>query len=290
MCQRGFTCRIQVSRRIAVVAKPLFHKALLSFGSVLSLYKIAMSRLLFVFSFLIVWPGLASAEIPLCEKSETACILDAAWGAALVLPEEKQARLAPAFLEIASGADQPDLLAYWENRLERSASIGQSYPDYGWQKAEPLLREGGVERLIRVAKDRAEPLNFGRSDALLSAGTRLRSDDPEGARALNDALLELTRAASSFEKPNLAHAAVELAMVRCDRTRFEKALLYTDAPGNLRYSIWRARIEGNVLGLLARIRGIDTDQDTREVRRVLEGYRAIQTFGYCDARKDQIGG
>lgn len=232
----------------------------------------------------------ASAENPGCEKSEAACVLDAAWSAALVLPEDKLARLTPAFLEAASTADEPDLVAHWENRLGTPAPTPQTYPDFGWQKAEPLLQDGGVARLISVAKDRAEPLNFGRADALLSAGKRLMMQDATGAAALNDALLDLMRVASTFEKPNLAHAAAELAMVRCDRDRFERALLYTDAPGNLRYAIWRARIEGDVLVLLNRIRAIDSDQDTREVRRVLEGYRAIQTFGYCDARKDQIGG
>jgi len=275
---------------IVAAVKALFHKALLSFGSDSSGYKASMKKLAFAFSVLVLGVGVAAADISSCQKSETACILDAAWGASLVLPDEKRARLTPAFLEIASGADEPQLITFWESRLAESASPAQSYPDYGWQKAEPLLREGGVAHLVRVAKDRAEPLNFGRADALLSAGTRLQADDPDASTTLNDALLDLTRAASSFEKPNLAHAAAELAMVRCDRERFEKALLYTDAPGNLRYAIWRARIEGNVLGLLDRIRAIDTDQDTREVRRVLEGYRAIQTFGYCDARKDQIGG
>ncbi len=290
MSQTGFMSRRPASRRIAAEAKLLFHKALLSFGSVSSRYKTGMIRWFAFFACLMLFAGPASAAPPVCQKSEAACILDAAWGAALILPEEKQSRLAPAFLEIASGAGDPEVLTYWETRLGQSASVQPSYPDYGWQKAEPILRDGGVDMLIRVAKDRSEPLNFGRADALLSAGTRLRVDDPAGSRAVNDALLELTRAASAFEKPNLAHAAVELAMARCDRDRFEKALLYTDAPGNLRYAIWRARLQGNVLGLLPRIRAIDTDQDTREVRRVLEGYRAIQTFGYCDARKEQIGG
>ncbi|MCR9080494.1 MAG: hypothetical protein NXH78_15475 [Hyphomonadaceae bacterium] len=232
----------------------------------------------------------ASADSSGCEKSEAGCVLDAAWSAALVLPEDKLARLTPAFLEVASTAEEPDLIAYWENRLGTSAPAPVTYPDFGWQKAEPLLREGGTERLISVAKDRAEPLNFGRADALLSAGKRLMAEDASGAAALNDALLDLTRMASAFEKPNLAHAAAELAMARCDRDRFERALLYTDAPGNLRYAIWRARIDGDVLVLLGRIRAIDSDEDTREVRRVLEGYRAIQEFGYCNARKSQIGG
>lgn len=231
-----------------------------------------------------------AAGEPGCDKSETACLLDAAWSAALILSDEKKARLAPAFLEIASGADEPELVTYWENRLDQTAPEAMTYPDYGWQKAEPLLRQGGVDNLIKVAKGRAEPLNFGRADALLSAGVRLRHDDPDGAAALNQALLDIARDASSFEKPNLAHAAAELAMARCDAVRFEKALLYTDAPGNLRYAIWRARIGGQVADLLGRIRSIDTDEDTREVRRVLEGYRAIQEFGYCAARNQPIGG
>ncbi|MEC7289921.1 MAG: hypothetical protein VXW22_07535, partial [Pseudomonadota bacterium] len=112
----------------------------------------------------------------------------------------------------------------------------------------------------------------------------------DSAHEAGETLLEITRAASSFEKPNLAHAAAELAMARCDSATFEKALLYTDAPGNLRYAIWRARIGGHVTDLLGRIRSIDTDEDTREVRRVLEGYRAIQEFGYCPARNQPIGG
>jgi len=230
------------------------------------------------------------AERAACEKSETACVLDAAWSAALVLPEDKKALLSSAFLEIANGSNEPALLKYWEDRLGHSASDIPTYADYGWQKAEPILRDGGTDRLIMIARNRAEPLNFGRADALLSAGKKLRTTDPKGARALNSALLDLARSASSFEKPSLAHAAAELAMARCDRDLFEKALLYTDAPGNLRYAIWRTRFNDSVLSLLDRIRAIESDEDTRDVRRVLEGYRAIQDYGYCTARNDPIGG
>jgi hypothetical protein len=232
----------------------------------------------------------AAAERYGCEKSEAACILDAAWSAALILPEDKLDRLAPAFLDLARDAGEPGLLDHWESRLGATAPPPQSYPDFGWQRAAPLLRQGGPERLIQVARERAEPLNFGRADALLSAGKRLQNEDAAGSEALNDALMEFARAASAFEKPSLAHAAAELAMVRCDRARFERALLQTDAPGNLRYAIWRARIDGDVLPLLDRIRGTESDQDTREVRRVLEGYRAILELGYCNARIDPIGG
>lgn len=237
-----------------------------------------------------LFAGAVAAQSPDCDKTETACVLDAAWSAALVLPEDKRERLAPAFLEAASNSGDAALVSFWETRLNQSARPVPAYPDFGWEKAEPLLRAGGPARLIKVAKDRAEPLNFGRADALLSAGKRLMATDPEGAEALNEALMDLTRSASAFEKPNLAHAAAELAMARCDRARFEKALLYTDAPGNLRYVIWRARIDGDVRSLLPRIRAMDSGEDTRDVRRVLEGYRAIQEMGYCAARKGPIGG
>ncbi len=134
----------------------------------------------------------ASAQTPMCEKIEAACVLDAAWSAALVLPEEKRTRLTSAFLETASNSGDPALVEYWEARLQETAGQVETYPDFGWQKAEPLLQAGGTARLIQVAKDRAEPLNFGRADALLSAGKRLITDDASGSEALNDALLDLT--------------------------------------------------------------------------------------------------
>ena len=78
-------------------------------------------------------------------------------------------------------------------------------------------------------------------------------------------------------------------MARCDLETFEDARAQTDAPDNLRYAFWRARITGQDEALLARVRAIEEDQDTREVRRVLDGYRAIQEFGYCPVRISQIG-
>ena len=95
--------------------------------------------------------------------------------------------------------------------------------------------------------------------------------------------------ASKFEKPNLAHAAAELAMARCDADVLEQALRSTDAPRNLRYAFWRSRITGRDDALLAQVRAIDEDEDTREVRRVLDGYRAILELGYCPVRISQIG-
>ncbi|MEM9572409.1 MAG: hypothetical protein AAF996_13175 [Pseudomonadota bacterium] len=225
-----------------------------------------------------------------CSKSEAACVLDAAWSAALVLPEEKRERLMPAFLEVATLSDDSKLQTFWESRFSRTAELREPYPDYGWQKAEPILNQSGVDGLIDRARSRQAPLSFGRTDALLSAGKRLHREQPAASLKLNRALIDLSRSASDFERPNLAHAATELAMVRCDMAMFGEASALTDAPQNLRYAFWRARMERGALDLLNRVRGIDNDTDTREVRRVLDGYRAILEFGYCDQSAAAIGG
>ena len=232
-------------------------------------------------------PG--QAQQPGCAAPEAGCILDAAWSASLILPDEKRQRLAPAFLEIALNSGDPDLVSSWEARFDQKAQIAAPYPDYGWQKADPIIRARGVDGLIETAVQRRAPLNFGRADALLSAGIRYHVDDRDAAKRLNTALLSMAQSASAFEKPNLAHAAAELAMVRCDLDLFSQAVSLTDAPQNLRYAFWRARVSGGSTELLGRVREIDDDQDTREVRRVLDGYRAIQEFGYCVQSQSSIG-
>ncbi|MEL6414242.1 MAG: hypothetical protein AAFQ15_04800 [Pseudomonadota bacterium] len=225
-----------------------------------------------------------------CEQSEAACVLDAAWSAALLLPEEKRLRLADAFLEIAALSEDQAVLAKWEARFDRSASDMPVYTDYGWQVAEPILNRGGVESLISMAERRADPLNFGRTDVLLSAGKRLHLSDQAAAQRINAAMLSLLGQASKFERPNLAHAAAELAMVRCDAGLMQQALRSTDAPSNLRYAFWKSRIDGDATRLLNQVRSIKTEDDTRDIRRVLDGYRAILEHGYCDGRKSVIGG
>ena len=224
-----------------------------------------------------------------CDKTEAACLLDAAWSAALVLPEDKRDQLAASFLEVAALADEPDLVSTWEARFGQSVDIVQSYPDYGWQTAEPLLASGGVEELITRAEERLAPLSFGRSDVLLSAGKHFRRSDPAIALRLNTALMSLLGSASAFERPSLAHAAAELAMARCDADLLAEATAKTDAPNSIRYAFWRARITGDGMSLLPRVRAIDSDEDTREVRRVLDGYRAILEMGYCPLVKTEIG-
>lgn len=249
-----------------------------------------MLRYLIVFALLLFAFPVGQTETSPCEKSETACLLDAAWSAALILPADKRQNLASAFLEIAALSKEADLVARWEARFEQTAPTISAPPDYGWLKAEPILRETGVDGLIAAASQRQAPLNFGRADALLSAGKHLRDENPSAALRLNQTLMSLTQSASSFEKPSLGHAAAELAMVRCDGDLLTRAVALTDAPQNLRYAFWRARIFGESGPLLARVRTIENDQDTREVRRVLDGYRAILELGYCAQSKSAIGG
>ena len=172
-----------------------------------------------------------------CDQSESACVLDAAWSAALLLPEEKRLRLSTAFLEIAALSGDAALIDKWENRFDRRTSDIPIYVDYGWQVAEPILVTGGVEDLISLAERRADPLNFGRADVLLSAGKRLHLSDEAAARSVNQAMLKMLSGASSFEKPNLAHAAAELAMARCDADLLAQAQRSTDAPDNLRRAL-----------------------------------------------------
>lgn len=225
-----------------------------------------------------------------CDQPEAACVLDAAWSAALLLPEEKRQRLASAFLEIAALSGEDAVVSKWEDRFDRRASEIPVYPDYGWQIAEPILTKGGVESLLALAEKRADPLNFGRADVLLSAGKRLHLSDKAAAKKINTSMLAMLGSASKFEKPNLAHAAAELAMARCDADLLDQALGSTDAPDNLRYAFWDARIEGDATQLLDRVRSIKTEDDTRDIRRVLDGYRAILEHGYCLGRKSLIGG
>lgn len=248
-----------------------------------------MRRLIAILAALLIAPLSSAAQFDQCDQSEAACILDAAWGAALVLPDEKRARLSTAFLEVASLSSEPDILTRWEDRFERSADSLPTYPDYGWETAEPILASYGVEGLIDRAQKRAAPLSFGRADALLAAGKHYQASDPAKAARLNQVLLDMIGPASKFERPLLAHAAAELAMTRCDSDLLERAVARTDAPRNLRYAFWRARIQGDSLGLLGRIRAIDSIEDTRDIRRILDGYRAILELGYCPSDKSAIG-
>ena len=249
-----------------------------------------MKWLITLISGLLLGAPQAMAEPFECDQTEAACVLDAAWSAALLLPEEKRQRLADAFLEIAALSGDQAVIGKWEDRFDQRASDVPVYADYGWQIAEPILTRGGVGSLLSLAEKRADPLNFGRADVLLSAGKRLHLTDEAASKRINTAMLTMLGQASKFEKPNLAHAAAELAMARCDADLLEQALRSTDAPDNLRYAFWKARTEGDAKTLLGRVRAIKTEDDTRDIRRVLDGFRAILEHGYCHQQKSVIGG
>jgi len=222
---------------------------------------------------------------PACDKAEAACILDAAWAAALVLPDEKQARLKPIMVTVAARTGQPDLMQYWADRLSeapvQAAEDKTDYPDFGWTRANTVLGSYGVDGLIKFAKEKREPLHYGRGDILLSAGKHMVLDKPKQAARLNEALFDLAGSASDFEKPELANAAAELAMHRCDLGAFDRAAALTLAPDNLRYAFWRARIVGDAQSLTGRVVTEADSEDTRHVRQVLDGYGAIIQLGYC---------
>jgi len=78
-------------------------------------------------------------------------------------------------------------------------------------------------------------------------------------------------------------------MGRCEAERLSRAISRTDAPNGLRYAFWQARLSGDVRDLFDRVRAVNNDEDTRYVRRVLDGYRAILEFGYCPETKAMGG-
>ncbi len=204
----------------------------------------------------------------------------------MVLPDEKRARIKPLIVIMAARAGDPDLMQFWAEKLSEhpvtDTEETDDYPDFGWNYAQKVLGTYGVDGLIRFAREKREPLHYGRGDILLAAGKRLLKDEPEQAKRLNTALFDLAGTASDFEKPELANAAAELAMYRCDVERFDRATALTLAPNNMRYAFWRARMTGNGGALADRIRAEADEADTRHVRQVLDGYRAIVELGYCD--------
>ena len=240
---------------------------------------------LFTVWFVAALPLSARAE-PACSQSELSCVLEAAWSAALVLPDEKQARIKPLIVTMAARAGDPELMQFWAEKLSEEPVTNteetDDYPDFGWSNAQKVLGSYGVDGLIKFAREKRAPLHYGRGDILLAAGKRLLEDEPEQAKRLNTALFDLAGTASDFEKPELANAAAELAMHRCDVEHFDRATALTLAPNNMRYAFWRARMTGNSGALAERIRTEADEEDTRHVRQVLDGYRAIVELGYCN--------
>lgn len=164
----------------------------------------------------------------------------------------------------------------------KAAEIYSDY-NYGWERAEPILAKGGVSLLVREADRQGGSLRYAKVDALLAAGFHSRDTDPEDASRLNAALLSMAERGDDFEQPVYAHAAAELAALRCDRKAFGAALSLLPNPQSLRYRFWGARISGEVGPVIADIGALTEIEDTRPIRQAIDGYRLIHDFGYCSA-------
>lgn len=201
----------------------------------------------------------ASERIPMPEKAQ---MVEALYRAAIALPQDKRKRAERAIADFDDGSHETGA-------------------DYGWSKAEPLLMNGGVDALIQAARQSGGPLRYARTDALLSAGVRLRLTDPEAATRINAALLELAGRADTFELMIYAHAAAELAAIRCDAAMFRSATLKTGLSDSLRYAFWRGRFEGDLTTQIKRVWEESSSEDTRHIRQAIDGYRLIDQYGYC---------
>jgi len=198
----------------------------------------------------------------LTASAEKAEMVEALYRAAIALPQDKREKAERVIARFDDG-----LLA--------------SEPDYGWSKAEPLLIDGGVDALIRAARQSGGPLRYARTDALLSAGVRLHETDPNGAARINTALLELAGKADTFELMIYAHAAAELATIRCDEVALKTAIQKSGLKDSLRYAFWRARFDGDASNLIADVWEQASSEDTSHIRQAIDGYRLIDQYGYC---------
>lgn len=198
-----------------------------------------------------------------------AALIETLERAALDLPEDKRHRAQSAIDQFKLGKVVSDY-------------------SYGWDRADPILKQGGIDALIREAQMPRGALRYAKTDALLAAGVMLGSEDAQGAERLNATLLDMARRADEFEKAVYAHSAAELAAIRCDRQAFESALTLLPYPESLRYRFWGARINGETGRVLADRSITAESDDTRYIRQAIDGYRLIQDFGYCEPVETQI--
>ncbi|WP_143435389.1 hypothetical protein [Henriciella aquimarina] len=212
-------------------------------------------------------------------------------------PEAKRAGLCQPLMDAASAVGGEPLAretAAQHRECSLAPEAGEpAYPDYGWQAAQALIREGGPARLIEAARARQGALRYGRAEALLAAGIRAAGyhQDSEEARRLaaapglaarlNGELLSLAQAASDFERGDLAHAAAKLATYRCDQAAFDRATRLVMAPEAVRYTFWRARVTGERSRLPEAIMTGAASTDTRPLRQGLEGLALLGELGDC---------
>lgn len=220
--------------------------------------------------------------------AEAGCMLDAAWQAAGLLPQDKQARLKPAFAEVTRGLKDTALASKWQMRLGKTP-VPQPAPDFAREQARAAIAEFGWEGFFQKARFGGAPLNMGRPE-IMAAAVDLAPNSMERLRLI-DMMFSFAGAPKpgttgrisqdAFERASLGHVLAEQMMKDCNLVAFDRARGLTAAPEAIRYELWRTRITGGAGKLAPRIREGDGSDDTTFVRHVLEGYGPVLRLGYC---------
>lgn len=250
------------------------------------------AAILFLVAGLVATPALAKPANTLAAActgaGEAACMLDAAWTAALLLPPEKLDRVKPLFVPLAGKLTDPDAKARWQGRLG-TAKSEPAYEDYARRTAEGAIRDHGWDGFVERARSGEAPLRSGRPE-IMAAAIDLA---PDAARRSQLIDLMFTLAgkrrlgpkagfqSDDFEQSDFGHVLAERMMRDCRLADFDRAIALNVAPEALRYRLWRARITGGAGTLAQEIREGDGSGDTSHVRQALEGYAPILTLGYC---------
>lgn len=220
--------------------------------------------------------------------AEANCLLEAAWQAAGLLPQDKQARLKPAFAEATRGLKDDMLASKWRMRLGQVPGRAPA-PDFAREQAEAAIEAYGWEGFFQRARLGQAPLNMGRPE-IMAAAIDLAPNSMERLRLI-DMMFSFAGvpkpgtngqfSQDDFERASFSHVLAEQMMWDCKLDAFDRAHQRTAAPESIRYDLWRARITGGAGKLAGKIRQGDGSDDTTFVRHVLEGYGPILSQGYC---------
>ena len=214
----------------------------------------------------------------------TACLLETIWEQAERLEPQQQEQIKPLLLEVAALSGDDVTLKRWEARTGQGYVAPEPFENYSLEKVRKFVDAEGWDEFFLRAKSRAHPMNSGRPEMMAAAAHHL-ADDQTAARiyALMEELGRADRSQAAFERASFGHALVEAAMHRCDIELFDRALEMTDAPGSIRYAVWRTRMTGDVETLRSRIID-DFDPSSPSILRLaLSGYADILRAGECDA-------
>lgn len=197
---------------------------------------------------------------------EKAALVSALQEIASELPDNRQASVQDAISALSEGEVQFDY-------------------SYGWERAHPFIERGGIEALIADARRPDSELRYAKLDALFATGVVFFQSEPEAARDVNVALIDLARTADDFERPMFAHASAELAALRCDPHVLEQSLDLVMGRDSFRYQFWSARLKGGGLSIIEQIKSGAEDRVERDIHAAIDGYRLIGQYGYCPADK-----